>query len=430
MKSLYSVAALALVVPIGWQTAAWFENPSREIDPALAEAGDVLFLHEWTKNDPLAAGGDGLGPVFNAKSCVACHFQGGTGGGGPNKRNVVAFTVRSIRPGETARQGVVHASAVKSSFRETLKHVHPSLPLKLPVERVAVTTMADCFVSSFRFPDGVNVSERNTPALFGANLIDEIPDRVIIANERRQRLKWGMATHEIEHAPVGRVHRLTDGRVGRFGWKGQTASLGDFVRAACANELGLGNPAQSQPAPLGHPDYRPPGIDLTDMQCNQITAFIGSLPCPVETLPETPAQRENAIAGKQLFHAVGCADCHTPQLGHVDGIYSDLLLHRMGQTLVGGGSYNDPPLPASPDIPQPGDKPHPSEWQTPPLWGVASSAPYLHDGRAGTLNDAIVLHSGQATRAATHFRNLSGPEQTQLISFLETLQAPPPNQPR
>ena len=96
----------------------------------------------------------------------------------------------------------------------------------------------------------MDLSQRNTPALFGSRLIDEIPDEAIIAGERRQRLKWGLATADVEHAPVGRSLRLPDGRVGRFGWKGQTASLADFVQAACANELGLGNPGQAQPVSL------------------------------------------------------------------------------------------------------------------------------------------------------------------------------------
>ena len=105
----------------------------------------------------------------------------------------------------------------------------------------------------------------------------------------------------------------------------------------------------------------------------------------------------------------------------VDGIYSDLLLHQMGQELVGGGSYGEPPIPDSPG----GDGPSPSEWRTPPLWGVADSAPYMHDGRADTLEEAIALHGGQGQRSALHFnQKLNRGEQLQLIAFLKTLRAP------
>ena len=75
------------------------------------------------------------------------------------------------------------------------------------------------------------VSQRNTPALFGSRLIDSIPDRVIIGEERRQRLRWGMVGPKSEEAPVGRALRLGDGRIGRFGWKAQSSSLATFSSA-------------------------------------------------------------------------------------------------------------------------------------------------------------------------------------------------------
>jgi CxxC motif-containing protein (DUF1111 family) len=173
---------------------------------------------------------------------------------------------------------------------------------------------------------------------------------------------------------------------------------------------------------MNQPDYQPSDLDLTDEQCRQLTAFIEGLPRPVERLPDHPAARELALAGKSVFQNIGCADCHIPDLGPVQGLYSDLLLHRMGQVLEGGGNYNDPPLQV-PDF-EPGSGPQPSEWRTPPLWGVASSGPYLHDGRAATLADAILLHGGQGTRAAERFRRARDEEKVQLVSFLQTLQAP------
>src|SRR5207253_11500358 len=173
---------------------------------------------------------------------------------------------------------------------------------------------------------------------------------------------------------------------------------------------------------LGRPDYQAPALDLTQDQCDQLTAFCASLPRPVERVPEGPSQPEQTQAGKKLFTTVGCADCHTPNLGPVEGLYSDLLLHRMGQDLVGGGSYNDPPNP-KPDG-KPGDGPAPGEWRTPPLWGVADSAPYLHDGRAKTLEDAVRQHGGQAAGAAQRFARLGRADQERLLAFLGTLRAP------
>jgi CxxC motif-containing protein (DUF1111 family) len=422
----YLLVALVALAPLGMRVATWSKQRSQPLDATMAEAGEMLFKHEWLPNDPLCNGGDGLGPVYNASSCLACHHQGGVGGSGGLQDNVMTFTVQA-QLNEKPREGVVHARAVQ--FQETLAQVHPELPntptLALNV-LLTVPTNCDEPVRHRRMPPGVQVSQRNTPALFGAKLIDDISDRDILAHERSARLRWGMAPSDRDDLPVGRALRLADGRLGKFGWKGQSASLSDFVQAACANELGLGNPGHAQPAPLGKPDYQAPALDLTIEQCNQLTAFISSLPTPVERVPQDGLAEEQSTAGKKLFHGIGCADCHTPSLGSVEGIYSDLLLHRMGQDLEGGGSYNDGgsrPVTKQAD-PGPRDGPAPSEWRTPPLWGVADSAPYMHDGRAKTLEGAIKLHGGQGSRAATHFGALSGADQAELIAFLKTLRAP------
>ncbi len=417
------IAALALV-PAGFRVWSWTTPAPKPVDPAEARAGQELFRHEFTWHDPLTASGDGLGPVYNANSCVACHNQGGPGGGGGLEHNVTTFVVKSDKPGEPAREGVVHSHALSPQYQETLAQVHPSLPAvsNPPLSMLVPIEGANHRNGALGFPHGVHLSQRNTPALFGASLIDQIPDRVILANERAEHLKWGLQPADEEKAPVGRASRLANGRVGRFGWKGQIATLDEFVQAACANELGLGNPGHPQPKSLAKPDYQAAGLDLTLEQCGQLTAFVSSLPRPVERLPEAPAAREQATAGREMFSRIGCAECHTPKLGSVDGIYSDLLLHRMGQVMVGGGSYGEPPVPL-PDV-SPGEGPRPDEWRTPPLWGVADSAPYLHDGRAATLEDAIKLHAGQAARAEQNFERLSDAEQKQLVAFLKTLRAP------
>ena len=129
------------------------------------------------------------------------------------------------------------------------------------------------------------MGQRNTPSLFGASVIDAIPDAAILANERNQGLKIGMAVLGGEQLPAGRAAKLSRKRVGKFGWKANIGTLSEFVRVACANELGLGNPLQAQPASLSQPEYRPRGLDLTDQQCDQMTAFIASLPRPQEVIP-------------------------------------------------------------------------------------------------------------------------------------------------
>ena len=125
-----------------------------------------------------------------------------------------------------------------------------------------------------------------------------------------------------------------------------------------------------------------------------------------------------AIRGKQVFGAVGCADCHTPDLGGVQGIYSDFRLYEIEPEHAAGYAVASSPAVLS------GDQPKVSEWKTPPLWGVANSAPYFHDGASPTLNEAILRHGGSAKKSRQQFQKLTGHDRQALIAFLGTLSAP------
>ena len=104
-----------------------------------------------------------------------------------------------------------------------------------------------------------------------------------------------------------------------------------------------------------------------------------------------------------MFESAGCAACHRPSLGNVDGIYSDLLLHDMGPALSDSGSYYGI---TEPDSSRSKDGVKKQEWRTPPLWGFRDSAPYLHDGRAKNLEEAVALHGGEAKEPAKRFFKL------------------------
>jgi len=133
---------------------------------------------------------------------------------------------------------------------------------------------------------------------------------------------------DFETVGAGRPRILPDGRLGKFGWKSQFATLEEFVAAACANELGLGNPLMPQAKPLGK-DYCCDEADLTRNEFRQLVAFVEAIPRPVEVMPKDARQRESAARGKSLFTSIGCAECHTSDLGQVAGIYSDLMLHSV-----------------------------------------------------------------------------------------------------
>ena len=110
----------------------------------------------------------------------------------------------------------------------------------------------------------------------------------------------------------------------------------------------------------------------------------------------------------------------------MDGIYSDLLLHDMGRPLSDSGAYTvlEPEI-ASKDKPKQPRAASELEWRTPPLWGLRDSAPYLHDGRAATVADAVALHGGEGLTAARAYKRLSEKEREQVELFLQTLAAPP-----
>jgi len=165
------VASLALA-PAGFRMLTWRAPRHADVDSDMARAGQVLFNHEWKAKDPLSNGGDGLGPVFNAKSCKACHNQGGIGGGGDLEHNVTAFIVQH-KSDEKAREGVVHLDAVKGQQKELLSDLHPDLPHSSRLDLTRLVNIPGQHCDVVRFPEGIHISQRNTPALFGAKLIDE-----------------------------------------------------------------------------------------------------------------------------------------------------------------------------------------------------------------------------------------------------------------
>jgi CxxC motif-containing protein (DUF1111 family) len=119
-----------------------------------------------------------------------------------------------------------------------------------------------------------------------------------------------------------------------------------------------------------------------------------------------------------LFSKVGCAVCHKPEVDGVEGVYSDFLLYSLESEEE--GDYINVPI----EIPLPSSEPRPNEWKTPPLWGVADSAPYMHDGAAPTLEAAIRAHGGQAAKVREAYQELPRTERSALLTFLRSLKAP------
>jgi CxxC motif-containing protein (DUF1111 family) len=167
---------------------------------------------------------------------------------------------------------------------------------------------------------------------------------------------------------------------------------------------------------------------MNRQECEALIAFVRSLPPPVVQAAANPRDEKARKAGKALFKSIGCAECHVEKLGGVAGIYSDLLLHAMSPELSDTASYGaflagaTRPPDVRPD--RRAGNASEEEWRTPTLWGLRDSAPYLHDGRAGSIDEAIRLHGGEAATAAQRYRQLPPRDQLQLQSFLLSLAAP------
>jgi len=414
--------------------AAWFFSPGIPVlfKPTARESvrieGHTLFVRDWQPNDELAHG-DGLGPVFNATSCAACHFQGGIGGAGPNEFNVTAFKIRpTVFNPEANASGLIHHHAVEGVVPESNDVLTSIFPTILGRER----TIHGCGGPvTIREPDlnPVSTQSINTTALFGAGWIDAMSPKAITAQYRMRAIRNSASELSLKFAtvPDGRPRMLPGGKIGKFGWKAQFATLEEFVAAACANEIGLDNPIASQAKPItivDDPDFKD---DLSHKQLGAMTSFVATLPRPEHVWPKDAPRLKQARRGEEVFGEIGCAACHVPDIGGIKSVYSDFLLHRIGERRQGdgggsGGSYGFPF--DEREIKPPTGDVKPDEWRTPPLWGVADSAPYLHDGSAPTLDSAIRNHGGAAERVTGIYEKLPGSDQSALIAFLTTLRAP------
>jgi cytochrome c peroxidase len=325
------------------------------------------------------------------------------------------------------------------------------------------------------------LSQRNTPPLFGVGLIDRIdPARIELIADQQVELSGGSVSGRMagKFGWRGQASSLTSfvadacsvelGLSHNFDGVGPTLftriNLGGDVSSG---RLQVASPQAEDPA---DPKYFHYGLDMRQSEVLLLASYVASLASPVER-----AQNEHSasdlLAGEKLFYAVGCASCHVADIHPVRGLFSDLLLHDMGPELedpspapVGGlqiamipavkfsidnprsvtsgrGSYemSAQSTPVALRIPRPTvpcfprgehDSQQPSwdtlqrEWRTPPLWGVADTSPYMHDGRAATLEEAIQWHGGEATPAKVRYKTLTDEEKWKVIAFLLSLRAP------
>lgn len=349
---------------------------------------------------------EGLGPLYNSSSCAACHEQPVTGGGAPNYRNF--FLVALGTEGSQVPLVVINLpSQVLPAF------YGPGFG----AGRIVVPPVG---------PPGVAITmaQRAGPPLFGTGLFELVTNATIIAlSDPDDADADGIS---------GRFNRAPGLLVGRLGFKSQANNIESFIRGAARNQMGITtNPVAGSGAavslascrllqvPTGGPNdpitdedsIADPEISVPDFA--DIIAF-----CKFLAPPRRLALTESSARGQTFFEQVGCTKCHlmnlTTSLGTIQP-FTDLLLHNMGPGLADGISQGSP----QPSLD--GDTTTGDEWRTAPLWGAALNAPYMHDGRAGTLLEAIDTHGGEATGVLAAFNALSAAQQADVIAFLETL---------
>jgi CxxC motif-containing protein (DUF1111 family) len=313
-------------------------GPARAKGPVSEETlilGRELFARQWVPNDSRSHGGDGLGPVYNERSCLGCHHQGGPGGGagvdknieiisatGDSVPNLGAFYAFSIGFGTAgfsyriSNNTLGPGSGPKPLNPAELVPIHPGFrdSPSMVLHRYGPDPDYRAWRAGVPSRHGaieVTTSQCNPTPLFGLGLVDAVLDEMLEAAAKRRHAGWPQVK--------GRVSRLVDGRVGRFGWKAQTATLREFVLSAAAVELGLEVPGRHQASDPRVPPLDPSGLDLSEDECEALTAYIRSLPAPVARAAPGPREAQQVKAGNALFKTIGCAICHVPKLGEVEG---------------------------------------------------------------------------------------------------------------
>jgi CxxC motif-containing protein (DUF1111 family) len=393
-------AAACLLLPL-WLTLVW-PDAAMAADRLAAAVGKALFDRLWAPAPASTRATDGLGPLYNARSCAACHPRGGQAST-PQVGPAGAGLVLRL-PGDDPVLGrQLQTAAIPGQSAEGVVRIaYTEEPIHLRNGSVVRLRRPDYQIASA--PPLPVVSARLAPSLHGIGLLAAVPAEALAA-----------LADPIDRDGDGIRGRL--GR-GRFGLRAQQPDLGRQVAEALLLDLGLSSPAQPFPAgdctaaqavcrAAPHGDREgAPGVEIDAEMVAALVAYIAALP--------PPRPREHEPAGERLLVDVGCAACHRPRLPVMTaqgkpGIvapYTDLLLHDLGPGLADQGQL---------------ERAEARLWRTAPLWGVGRRAALLHDGRARSLIEAILWHGGEAEAARERFSGLAAAEREALLAFLAKL---------
>ncbi|MCX7566361.1 c-type cytochrome [Sulfitobacter sp. F26169L] len=435
------------------KTADAFSHPSGNItfeDELTFKVGNGLFRKLWVSSPSSTLASDGLGPLYNARSCQRCHIKDGRGHPPENADdNAISMFLRISVPGNPddaiAEIEDYIATAPDPTYGTQLQDFavqgHPSeYRLDITYEEETVT-LADGTEISLRHPTytaadlgygplhpDAMLSPRIAPQMIGLGLLEVIPAADILAGadpddrdgdgiSGRPNIVWS-AVHD---QPM----------LGRFGLKAGNATILEQSASAFAGDIGISSPifpagsgecttpqTDCQAAVHGDGDDRVYEIDAEGLDL--VTFYSRNLGVPARRGVDGP----KVLRGKEVFYQTGCTSCHTPsfvthrlndqpeQSFQLIWPFTDMLLHDMGPALAD----NRPEARATA-----------REWRTPPLWGigltqqVSGHTYFLHDGRARSLLEAVLWHGGEAQPHRDRVIEMPTADREALIAYLESL---------
>ena len=353
---------------------------------------------------------EGLGPFYNATSCASCHSTPVPGGGSGLYRNFY-LAVYQFGPTPASQSSSIppFLSQVVPAYGSGPEHATTT---EFTLEGGRPLLPATVFGS---FP--VLSAQRNSIPVFGVGLFENISDSTILSNADPSDTN-GDGISGVANTS------LTGTAIGRLGLKAQANNIELFTRGPLQNQMGvttdpfdgLSGIASMARSPLLQVAADPndpttdadsvPDPEMNSQDLGDLIAF-GKFLAP----PPPPKFDQNGLAGRALFRQARCNDCHIPSLPSSRGpvnAYTDLLLHDMGPELADNIQLGEVPESIA-------------EFRTQPLWGISNFGPYLHDGRAATLESAILLHGGEAETSRDLYIALSPSDQSDLLAFLEQL---------
>ncbi|HUF71057.1 MAG TPA: di-heme oxidoredictase family protein [Longimicrobiales bacterium] len=385
--ALLAVCATFAAACGGPEPASTTDTPGMPL-VGLTDAERARFLLGRALFERLATPEEGLGPLYNADRCSTCHDEPATGGGGTR---VLVLKATAWLDGQCST--LMEYGGDNIQLRATpllLSH-------GLGPETVPTQATATAFVSA--------------PPLFGLGLLEAVPEETLVA--------LADPSDDNGDGISGRVPRSRDGRIARFGRKADAVSVADFVDTALRFELGLttlsnpfeerrnGEPIPAAADPMPDPEMDGPTVAI-------LTDYVRLLAPPATQ--DAPAAADTLRQGEAVFEEIGCGRCHIPELttGPAPEAalahkrirpFTDLLLHDLGS-----GSSDTCTHGAAP-----------GEYRTAPLWGLRYRSRYLHDASAGSLEDAIDAHGGEAGGVVAAFHDLAAERRRVLLRFLSSL---------